>query len=174
MQLNNNRNGHIILIDKIDILQNRIVYTEYEHKNENLTFVKKQSSHVFNDINLKDYLNQSINYTELCYNQLKTEKELTDFIVSEDTQNWLFPDRPYRIAVVSSFILKELQPLDNTGTLSDIGTLIENEKIKNFGFYIDNSEDKISIIYVNTIEPDDMTIVTPYLNNTMFVETKNN
>ena len=174
MQLNNGINGHTILIDKIDILQNRIVYTEFEYKSESLNFFEKQQAHTFKNINLKDYLSQSTNFTELCYTQLKIEKELTEFVISQDSQNWLFPNRPYRIIVISSFILKELQPLDNTGKLSNVGALIENEKIKNFGFYIDNSEDKISVIYVNSIDTDDTPTIAPFIGTTMFIEQKNN
>jgi len=174
MQLNNITNGHTIIINKIDINQNRVVYTEYEYKNNEMEYISHQSAHVFTDVVLSDFLSQTTNYMELCYTNLKSERELDEFEISDDLQNWLFDDRPYRIIIISSFILKQLQPIDSTGLLTDIGALIENEKIKNFGFYIDNPEDVVSILYVNSIDTDDTPTITPYLGTTMFIEAKKN
>lgn len=172
MQLNNTTTGHSILIDKVDINLNRIVYSEYEIKNNEISYLTKQSSYIFKDIVLKDKLSESTNFEELSLTQLKTELVLDDYELSTDSQNWLFPNRLARVIIMSSFVLKELQPIDNTGTLSDIGNIIEREKIDNYGFYIDNADDKTSILYVNSIEPDDMTIISPFIGVTIFIENK--
>jgi len=71
MQLNNT-NGKSIKLDKIDILQNRIVYSIYEY---GTSTNKTQLSYVFKTMNLKDYLTQTVNFEELCYTNLIAEKE---------------------------------------------------------------------------------------------------
>jgi len=83
MQLNNT-NGKVIILDKIDILQNRIVYSVYEYGGGQ---VLEQKALVFTTINLKDYLGIETNFEALCYTKLVEEKE-TDFVISEDVQNW--------------------------------------------------------------------------------------
>jgi len=83
MQLNN-INGKSIKLDKIDILQNRIVYSIYEYGTKEPKVV---IAYKFKDIQLKDYLNQTVNYEELCYTNLALENE-TDYVISEDIQNW--------------------------------------------------------------------------------------
>lgn len=174
MQLNNTKNGHIIILDKIDIYLNRIVYSEYEIKNNEISYLTKQSSYIFKNIVLKDKLSESTNFEELSLTQLKTELTLDDFELSSDSQNWLFPARPTRVIIMNSFALKQLQPIDSVGTLSDIGNIIEREKVDNYGFYVDNSDDKTSILYVNTVEPADMAVISSFIGDTIFVENKLN
>ena len=83
MQLNNTTTGHSIKLNKIDILNNRVVYTEYQLTG-NYPYIEGQKPYTFTSISLKDYLNVSTNYEELCYNTLKTELNLTDYQLSDD------------------------------------------------------------------------------------------
>ena len=171
MQLNNTTTGHSIKLDKIDILNNRVIYTEYQLTGA-YPYIEGQKPYTFTSINIKDFLKVSTNYEELCLNTLKIELNLTDYQLSEDEQNWLFSERPARVIIKSSFVLKELQPIDASGNLSPIGQIIEREKIDNFGFYIDNPDDEISVLYVNQVAPEDQEIINPYIGTSIFIENK--
>lgn len=94
MQLNN-QNGNVILIDKIDVNQNRVVYSVYDYGQGKKL---EQKSLVFSTINLQAYLTQEIIYETLCYNTIVAEKE-TGYVLGEELQNWLYPVTTRRVYV---------------------------------------------------------------------------
>lgn len=169
----NNDNGHIVVLDKIDVINNFCIFSEYENTVcKDVLNVKVQSRvHYFTGIVLKTYLNQLINFYELCYTNLQSEL-FTDYVVSSDTQNWLFPSRPIRTTVLNSLIIANVKPIDNSGTLSPLGTLIERVKVQHYDYYMDNNMDKTTVIYFLTFDPADYAIILPFLNNGIYPETK--
>lgn len=94
MQLNS-PNGNVIRLNKIDINQNRVVYSKYDFGNGKLL---EQKALVFSTIDLKDYLTIEIVYETLCYNTIVTEQE-PSFVLDEEVQNWLFPATNVRIYI---------------------------------------------------------------------------
>lgn len=90
-------NGQVIILDKIDINQNRVTYSRYDYGGENGKFLE-QIFHVFTTINLMDYLTEEIVFEELCYNTIVTEKE-SGYVIEEEVQNWLVPPTAVRVYV---------------------------------------------------------------------------
>ncbi len=88
MQLNN-ENGKSIVLDKIDVNQNRIVYSTYEYGGSG--HILAQTSYTFTSVTLSNYLDVSINYTTFCYDTLVVEKE-KEYVRSEDDQNWIIDE----------------------------------------------------------------------------------
>jgi len=115
----NNANGRVISIDKIDIQNNRIVYSIHEFGDKNVKL--SQESHKFTEINLQDYLSETVNYTDLVNEQLAVEKE-TGYTYSDDNQNWTIlkgsegNDTLIRVYIPASLINKEV----NTGSAFDL------------------------------------------------------
>lgn len=161
MQLNNT-NGKVIKLDKIDVNQNRIVYSVYEYGGGNFL---KQISYVFTSIKLKDYLNQEINFTNFCYEKLAEEKE-KDYTISEDTQNWLHIEKPIRVMIDNSMSTKEM--VDNVAykTLMDVMLDVHKGFIK--------VGEKQTIIYVSTLDPEEMVVIADFVGVWIFTENKNN
>jgi len=183
MQLNNRITGHKILSNKIDINQKRIVYSEYEQivfdsdGNEVVKFLKEQKSKVFNDIDLSILADNTLSIEDNILKiyltaLLNTLKDKENWEISENKQNWLYQDRNYCITILNSFILKELQPINAEGDLSPIGTIINNERTNNYGFYSTNDGDKVMTLYTPTISPDDQPIIQPFLGTKIWLETK--
>lgn len=180
MQLNNTKTGHFILIDKIIVNSNKVIFSEYEAKGEMIVseelsipfeFGKKQKTELLTSIKLEDYLKLSTNFYELCYTKIKEELELTDYEISEDSQCWL-KDRPARIIIESAFAYNQLKPIDAIGTLSPVGEIIKNEKVSNFGYYYENEGDNCTILYINSVASSDYSIIEPYLGSKIFVENR--
>ena len=161
-----------IKIDKIDINQNRIVYSEYETIVADKKFLIKQLPYVFTEINLKDYLNESTNFETLCLTQLINEILDETWTISEDIQNWIYSERPKRILILNKLILQELKPLDNRGTLSPMGQIIERVKVQHYGFYKDIPDDTSFVMYVDTITAEDYPIILPFLNTSIWSDNK--
>jgi len=86
MQIDN-PNGNVILLDKIDVNQNRVVYSRYDY---GLGKFLEQKARVFTTITLQDYLTLETVYETLCYNTLIAEVEPA-YVLSEELQYWLFP-----------------------------------------------------------------------------------
>lgn len=169
MQLNKD-NGHFIEIDKIKIDSNMVVYSEYENtiaKQLGLNVVTK--SYVFTTIQLRNYLNQLINFTELCYDKLQ-EEVTTDFVISEDEKNWLF-NRPVRVTILNSLVLEHLKPINAQGDLSELGQLIQRVRVQHYDYYEDNHNDYTTCIYFNTVEPTDYAVIEPFIGNGIYIET---
>ncbi len=185
MQLNNTVTGHIIISDKTDIASKRIVYIEYEKIIYNSdgtilkTFPKKQYSKVFDNLDFSQLADNTLsieeNIEKLFLTALKeTLSDKDNWEISSDRQNWLFPDRPIAITILNEVVLEALQPLDANGTLSEIGQLIEREKTKNFGYYLNIKDDSILVLYANKVEDADASIIAPFLGSEIWVETKLN
>ena len=194
-QLNNKENGHFIRLDKIDILQNRICYTEYQNivyrkvipepiidilggssiqPDSYIEIVKEfkneSKSYTFTLINLNNYLNTSTNFTELCFNQLIIEL-FPDWIIEDGLQNWLF-NRPIRTIILNSLILEHLKPINTNGDLSALGQLIQRVRVQHYDYYEDNHSDDITVIYFNTIVMSDYLVIKDYLNSSIWSELK--
>ncbi len=110
MQIDN-PNGNVILLDKIDVNQNRVVYSRYDY---GLGKFLEQKARVFTTITLQDYLTLETVYETLCYNTLIAEVEPA-YVLSEELQNWLFPsasDRVYVPALTYNTIVNSGNELD--------------------------------------------------------------
>lgn len=176
MQLNNLNTGHFIVIDKIKIESNLVIYREFENsKFKELDFganIEKYKSkvHEFQSINLVDYLSEETNYYSVCYEYLKSEL-FSDYEISSDVSNWLF-NRPVRVTIINSLVLQNLKPINAGGDLTDLGQLIERVKVEHFGFYKDNEGDITIAIYLNSVTQEDMAVIAPYINNGIYIEIK--
>ena len=183
MQLNNKKTGHKIISDKIDLSQKRIVYSEYEQivynseGNEVISFLKQQSAKVFDNIDLTVLADNTLSIEDNILKSfltllLDTFEDKDDWELSENKQNWIFPDRNFCITILNSFVIKEIEPINAQGDLSPIGAIIEREKTNNFGFYINNDGDSVMTLYPSTISPEDAPVIAPYLGTKIWVETK--
>jgi hypothetical protein len=169
MQLNNKLTNNFIRIDKIDILQNKIVYSVYEtivynsQLYELYKYKLKQENYEFKSIDLREYLNQSINFTELCYSKLQSEL-FKDYVIESGLQNWLFYLKHYRITVNNIQNNKQLAiNSEYRRLINGMIDLHQNTIIV---------QDENTIMYVNTIKEEDINIVSKFLNKWIFVETK--
>jgi len=180
MQINNSITGKFNRISNIKIQSNSVEYSEFEASilNADHTAIVKEFKdeaqiHVFDKANLdlEQHLNENTNYEALCLNQLKDDLFENDS-VSLDIQNWIYPERILRISIKNDFVLKNLMPINSTGDLSEIGQIIQDLLIEQFGFYIFNENSEISIIYLNTIKEGDLPVIAPYLGVEMWQETK--
>ena len=180
MQINNITTGKFHRVEKINIHSNSVEYSEFEasilnteHTEVIKEFKGEPQIHIFDKTNLdlSEHLNTNTNFESLCLNQMKTDLFENDE-VSLDIQNWIHPERILRIFIKNCFVLKNLMPINATGDLSEIGQLIQRMFLDQFGFYIYNEEDEVSIIYLNTIEAGDVTLIAPFLGTEMWEETK--
>lgn len=184
MELHNKKNGHTILIDRIDYDSKRVIYTEYEKiiYNQALeivkSFVSYQKTKICNlDLTLIANASMSIedNIKKQCFIDILTVlDDNQDWVISYNIQNWLFPERLTQIIILNELVLKSLTSLDALGNLSPLGELLTGERIKNFGFYIANSNDVVSVLYANQIDSEDLPIIIPYIGTSIWVETKLN
>jgi len=165
MQLNKT-NGHIIRLDKIDINQNRIVYSKYETIINEEAFLIEQLPYVFTGITLKDYLNQDTNFETICLNQLKTEKLDETWSTSTDVQNWLYSNKPFRVIINNDESTSEM--LINEA----YKTLFDALFIKHKTTTTSNRGDKNSIIYVDQLDSNEIAIVQEFIGTWIFTEQK--
>ncbi len=154
MQLNNKINGESIKIDKIDILQNRVVYSLY-----GLDGIISQTVKTFEQITLKDYLNQTVNFTELCYTQVKLELNLIDYTLESDTQCWLSPYKTKRFTIPNSLIVTAIKE-DNEFKVA-IDKIVSDSKIDTEILIIETSNN--TIVYANSINSSIEDVIMQYI-----------
>jgi len=169
-QLNNKETGHFIRIDKdkdkIDINNNRVVYTKYETIiYDEIGSVKKefkieQKGHEFTTINLEDYLNQTVNFTDLVINEL--QKELfANYVIEEGVYNWIYPLKNYRLVINNT---KSNEALGNPSYLTLLNKMVTEQPNR----LVQKTN---TIIYVNSIEEGDLSeSIVPYINDWIFIE----
>lgn len=172
MQINTT-DGHIIIINRIKVDKNIVECTEYEvGVTDMLDLVKvKDFSYEFKTVKLKDYLNLLVNYTDVCKEKLIEELGLT-ITGNDDLQNWLFTSRDKRVVIENSLVLEALQPINADGDVSPLGQIVERVKKQHFGYYIDNTKDKMFVVYVNTVADEDAPILAQYFGNRVWVDIK--
>lgn len=98
MQLDHS-NGQVILLNKIDVNQNRVIYSRYDYGGENGRFLE-QKALVFSTISLLDYLSQEVIFEELCYETIIVEVE-PGYVIAEEVQNWLYPANNVRVYITA-------------------------------------------------------------------------
>jgi hypothetical protein len=136
--------------------------------------------HYFKNIHLKDYLNESINFTELCLKQLLDEEFTTytlisgldeepvyttssDWTYEDNIQNWLHESKPYRVTVDA--ILHNKTVLSN----NDYEILTDELFVRHKDFIIYN--EKAIILYVDGLLPAEISVVQNYLNEDNYPNT---
>lgn len=169
MQLNKN-NGFSVKIDKAYKDSGRLVYSMFENKilsdNGDLyaKFLEKQEVKIFDAINFDQSglltINQNID--SLFYDALLIELG-ANWVKSEDSQNWLFADKPIRLIIGTVESSNEM--VNNT----DYKALIDEMLIAHDGFIIvneptDDYTPKNTIMYVTTIDGNDLPVIAGFIN----------
>jgi hypothetical protein len=188
-KLSNKINNEIIVIDKIDINNNFIIYNHYEAQcfdmnNEVIKeYLISQTPYYFKNINLKDYLNESTDFTELTLKQLLAEQFTTYTLISDfdeelvyttssdwnyedNIQNWLFDTKPYRVTIDAILHNKTVLANNNYELLTD------ELFVRHKDFIIYN--EKAIIVYVNGLLPGEISVVQDFINVWIFTENNKN
>lgn len=188
-KLSNKINNEIITIDRIDINNNFIVYNHYEAQCFDMSnkvvkeYLISQNVYYFKNIQLKNYLNESTDFTELSLKQLLSEEftihtlisepeeepvytTTSDWLYEDNIQNWLFTNKPYRVTIDA--IMHNKTVLAN----EDYELLTDELFVRHKDFIIYN--EKAIIVYVNGLLPDEISIVQDYVNVWLFTENNKN
>jgi len=159
MQLNNKQTGEIIKISKIK--DSATYYKVYENKHclDNDLYAidkstdKRDTSYIPSIPMCEDNLNL---YTSL----LKVLEVETEFELSEDNQNWLVEDKNKTIFVLNDFLTtKMLTDIDFKGVIDRIIDKNNDPLLSKIIFKGLNT----TIVYVNSVEEEDLPIVYPYI-----------
>jgi hypothetical protein len=188
-KLSNKINNAIITINTIDINNNFIVYNHYETQcfDKDNKVIKEylidQTVYYFKNINLKDYLNENTDFTELVLTQLLSEVFTTYTLISnideepvyttssdwnyeDNIQNWLFDVKPYRVTLDA--IQHNRTVLNN----SDYELLTDELFTRHKGFIIYNK--MAIIVYVNGLLSNEIDVVKDFINVWIFTENNKN
>jgi len=150
-QLNDKETGNFIRIDKIDINNNRVVYTDYEtiiYDNNGLVLKEckgEQKGYEFKSINLQSYLDTVINFSDLVINTLKVEL-FTNYEISEYGLNWLFEDKAVCLVINNTESNRNLNNIEYLALLNKIVTNQPNRIVQTTNI----------LIYVNGIDENDL------------------
>ena len=156
MQINNTKTNEIYRISRIDITGNRIIYNSI-----NLDESIKSSSVYVPEPVLSSYLDQTINFYDLCYTILLSNIFINDCELSEDILNWRHSTRFMRLLVPKFIILESLQNQDNLSLV--INRMINENYLAAEKFVYQNND--FVIVYINEISESDSDIVLPYILN---------
>ncbi len=164
MQLNKT-NGDIVIINKGDKQTGRTVFSEYE----NVVYNTDSSIYAKFAIEEQQVKILNLDYSDLAdntktiednidlsiLNSLKTELGV-EWSVSNDIQNWLHTDKPFRVLINNVENNREI--LVNP----DYKTLMNDMLVLHDGFIDVNNIN--TVMYVNTLEDSDLSIIAGFIN----------
>ena len=168
--INNLTTGEIIKINKNKDIG--IFYTIYENSycfNNNLYGIEKntvkRNTNIVPDIPMNE--EDLIEYTA----SLKILESETDFIINEDTQNWIISERPIRMFMKNDFVNEVLLKAEHQALATILNREIDANKIAENKFIFINerlkndniSKGKTTVAYFFQIDGTDYPIVLPYI-----------
>ena len=152
MKYLNSTDGRQIRIFNIIHNKKRIKYSIAEYGGD---LGRKLTNEVYvSPEKLIDYETQETKTIGECYTLLAVKE--SDFSVSEDPQNWIFPIKPIRVFVDNEASAKEMAV--NAPYLD----LIQRMQLKHEGFILVDGFN--SCMYVDSLAPEDVAIIADFIN----------
>ncbi len=162
MKILNNINGNSILIDKIRLQENNLIYSVFEFGNNLKTESKVLKFE--NDFKLIDFENQNIKSFDEIY--LKMSELIENFELSEDMQNWTITQGYENPTTIRVYLPAKVLN-DNLDSGNDLDLLITKMKpLNSFKQTLENG----NIQYLSFLENEDRLILEQY--PTIIIEDK--
>lgn len=168
MILNNPTTQQILEIANIT---NGIIYTLYENthyrsieEGERYSLLWQMDKNLMPDANLsfKD------NELKLAYEHLLTLPEFTGFELIEDEKAWTLTSKPLRLFINNDQILKSIDGKDGLNTIIE---RLRDENAQASEKFIFRGKTQ-TVLYLAEIMSSDESVVTPLINDTIFIENK--
>lgn len=165
MYIINNEDGRYALIDNRDTANNKVSYTFYEHDGK----VIESTSGRLKTINMQDLIKSTGLTDDIIYNAMLLEVDLSGFVLSTDTQNWLESSKLNRMIVPLVLIAKsKILQDDLDGIMTIFATSAKTHETKKIVICTSNC-----VVYYNDITTEDYAIIEPYITyGAIKIETK--
>jgi hypothetical protein len=151
----NNANGNYIKIYLIDTIANKVQYTEYEHDSIPLL----TQSGILKSIDMAGLVNSTGLTDGLIYGAMVKDFNLENFVLSDDSQNWLSPSKGFRFLLPNDIILQSIILKDN---LCEVIMNFRDEALLDDAKIIVNCKNN-TIVYYGSVNEQYLAVLQPYI-----------